>query len=266
MYAKKRRILLWLLLFTSLLVATAACTQRIRTGPVERTSETVERQDASQVDVEIRMGAGELTIGGGARDLLQADFAYNVADWQPEVSYEVNGGEGQLTVAQPDVNLDNFPIPDNDIRYEWDLQLNDDVPLTMQVNMGAGQSDLNLESLDLRSLTLETGAGDVAVNLGGTLTDLEMRTGAGQVDLNLNSEWTQDLDAQINSGIGELTVVLPDDVGVRVNVDQGLGNVNASGLSEQGGAYVNDAYGDSAITLEIDIEGGIGQVTLEVAG
>jgi hypothetical protein len=49
-----------------------------------------------------------------------------------------------------------------------------------------------------------------------------------------------------------------------VDVEGGLGNVNASGLKKDGSTYVNDAYDDSEVTLRIDIEGGVGNVNLEL--
>ena len=46
------------------------------------------------------MGAGELKAIGGADTLMEADFAYNVADWEPEVNYEVGSETGELSIEQ----------------------------------------------------------------------------------------------------------------------------------------------------------------------
>ena len=64
--------------------------------------------------------------------------------------------------------------------------------------------------------------------------------------------------------MGEATVRLPGEVGVRVEAQGGLGQINAQGLQKQGDSYVNDAYGDSDVTLDVDIKGGVGQINLEV--
>ena len=50
---------------------------------------------------------------------------------------------------------------------------------------------------------------------------------------------------------------------MRVDVAGGLGEVQAEGLSRDGDAYVNDAYGKSEATLNVDIEGGVGLIRLE---
>ena len=68
-------------------------------------------------------------------------------------------------------------------------------------------------------------------------------------------------------GVGSVTLRLPDDVGVRVDVEGGLSNVSASGLRRSGDAYVNGALGESDIELRVEIKTGVGQVSLiEVTG
>jgi hypothetical protein len=69
----------------------------------------------------------------------------------------------------------------------------------------------------------------------------------------------------MQGGAGEATLRLLRDVGVRVDAERGLGEINASGLTKDGNTYTNDAYGSSDTTLSIDFEGGVGQVNLDVA-
>jgi hypothetical protein len=45
-------------------------------------------------------GADELNLTGAADALMEADFVYNVADWEPEVNYDLSGDTGELSVEQ----------------------------------------------------------------------------------------------------------------------------------------------------------------------
>ena len=36
------------------------------------------------------------------------------------------------------------------------------------------------------------------------------------------------------------------------------------GLKKVGDSYVNDAYGESDVTLNVDVKGGMGEINLEV--
>lgn len=210
-------------------------------GELRDETRTVELEGAESVRAQLRMGAGELRVSGGAGPLMEANFRYNVPEWEPEVSYEVSEGTGRLLVEQgsgEDVS------PSGDSRNEWDVRLNDQVPTDLDIEMGAGESDFELGTMNLTGLNIDVGAGASTVDLTG--------------------ERDRDLDAAIRGGAGEATLLLPENVGVRVDVRGGLGQVNAEGLSRQRDAYVNDAYNESDTTLRVRFEGGVGQLNLEV--
>jgi hypothetical protein len=236
--------------------------RRLRIGALQTESRTVERGGAESVRVEIAMGAGELDVAGGAGELLDADFTYNVAEFKPQVEYD----DGLLVVRQPEFEGRASIWDVDDYRYEWDLRLNDDVPIEMSVDLGAGRADLELGSLSLTGLDIDAGAGEVSVDLSGasSLTRLNVDIGAGKLTLDLTGDWQEDLDAKIEGGVGGATLRLPRGVGVRVEAEGGLGAINARGLTKDGSAYVNDAYGQSDVTLRIDVEAGVGAIDLEL--
>ncbi|HSM56767.1 MAG TPA: toast rack family protein [Candidatus Sulfomarinibacteraceae bacterium] len=260
-----RRSKYQLVIVAALVLALAAgCVGRLRVGDVQTKTESVAREDAAEVDVRINMGAGRLQLGGGADGLMTGEFTYNVERWEPEVAYEVRGDIGYLNIEQPAMDTGTFGIPDSAVRNEWDLRLAEDVPMNLEVNMGATDSDLDLRSLTVNRLTMNSGAGNASVSLGGTLSTMNIQMGAGELRLSFNDEWQQNLEATISAGVGQLTLLLPADSGVRVSVEQGLGNVNATNLRQDGNVYVNEAYGQAESTLNIRVEGGVGEVALEV--
>jgi hypothetical protein len=59
-------------------------------------------------------------------------------------------------------------------------------------------------------------------------------------------------------------VRLPKDVGARVRIEPGPNLIDATGLTQDGDYYTNAAYGVSPVTLQIDMQPGIGLITLEV--
>ncbi len=210
-------------------------------GEMRNESRSIQPEDAKTVRAHLMMGAGELKVGGAADTLVEADFSYNVADWKPQMDYDVNDDVGELTVKQGSGDDGRLG---GGARNEWDLRLNDDVPTGLVVEMGAGESDLDLDSLSLTGLDLEMGAGETTVDLTG--------------------DYAQDFDASIEGGVGEATVLVPSEVGVRVRAEGGLGKINAEGFQREGEAYVNDAYGDSDVSLNVDVRGGVGSINLEV--
>jgi len=239
-----RLVLLVVAAVAVVLFAGACGTQRGGTqqvGEMQRESQSIQAENAQSVRANLKMGAGELNVSGGADALMEADFAYNVADWKPKVNYDVSGDTGELSVRQ---GSDGGIRLGGDARNEWDISLNDEVPTDLSVQMGAGESDLDLDDL--------------------TLTGLDLEMGAGRTTIDLTGDYDQDLVASIQGGVGQATVQLPSEVGVRVEAQGGLGEINAEGLQKEGEAYVNDSYGDSEVNLDVDIQGGVGQINLEV--
>jgi hypothetical protein len=221
-------------------VLLAGCFSRARVGEMRTEAESVELGDAESVRVEIDFGAGELSLTGGAQKLLEADFAYNVAELKPEVEYD----DGTLVVRQPPT--DGLPVLQgiSDFRNEWDLRLYDKVPMELSVKMGAGTSDLQLTGLSLTGLDINVGAGEYTVDLSG--------------------DWVRDLDVTIDAGATDLSLRLPGAVGVRVEIDDGPHTVEAPDLARAGGVYTNGAYGVSEVTLQVALNAGPGQIRLEV--
>jgi len=49
-----------------------------------------------------------------------------------------------------------------------------------------------------------------------------------------------------------------------VRAEGGIGKINAEGLDKEGDSYVNDAYGNSEVTVNVEVQGGVGEINLEV--
>jgi hypothetical protein len=234
-----------LLFVTALVLAVAGCyVPSPKPGKTVTLQQKVGLGSAETVSASITIGVGKLKIEGGADSLLDARIDYNIPDWKPVVSYKVEDCEGELTVEQPS-RVVGATWPGN-VRYDWDLKLNSHVPMNLDINMGAGKSEVDLRGLDVRRLSLEAGVGEGSVDLSGP------RTG--------------DLDATIKAGVGKLSLVLPTDVGVRVKTQAGLGHVDADGLKADGDDWVNDVWGKTKTSVRVEVEGGIGEVDLRLAG
>ena len=178
---QKRTFLFFAL--AALLVATSACTTVASPGALQTKSETVELGSAESVQVKIDAGVGELYVEGGASELLNADFRYNIEELEPDVSYDVDGSTGDLRVFHKD-NLN--VIPTGEVESEWRLQLAEDVPLEMDMNLGLGDSDLDLSNLTLTSLEVSAGAGRLDLNVGNqTLDRLKVEAGLGDVEVDV---------------------------------------------------------------------------------
>lgn len=206
-------------------------------GPLQNDFQVLERDDSESVRVSFRMGAGDLRVGSGTQKLMRADFAYNVPSWKPQVRYSSIGKHGILQIEQPS----GGSIRGNN-KYEWDVRLNREVPIELEVHFGAGEATLDLGSLDIRSV--------------------EVNMGVGELKMDLRGRPQHDYKVQIRGGVGEATVRLPSDVGVYADAQGGIGEVSAPGMRREEGRYYNQVYGRSKPTIHLDIHGGVGSIKL----
>ena len=180
-------------------------------GKMQHDSKSVDPKNAQSARAQLKMGAGELNLTGGADQLMEGDFSYNVSDWKPKVSYDVSGKKGELVVKQGSAEGGNLS---GGARNEWDISMNDELPTDLVVQLGAGESDLDLDSL--------------------TLTGLDLQMGAGKTTVDLTGDYTQGFDASIEGGVGQATVLLPSEVGVKAKAEGGLGQDQRQRAQEGG--------------------------------
>lgn len=211
--------------------------RRAEIGPVHDEPVSIDLGNVKRANVQLDLGAGELTVRSGVGKLLRGRFEYNVAAWKPEVTYSASGSSADLTIRQPHGG-GGF----GNTRNTWDLELNDRVLLDFTLNCGAGQSKLEMGDLDLQH---------VAVKFG-----------AGQVDLDLRGKPTHDYDVDISGGVGQATVRVPVDAGVRAEAHGGIGQINVTGLEKHGDHYENSLYGNSKVNVRLQVQGGIGEIRI----
>jgi|HubBroStandDraft_5_1064220.scaffolds.fasta_scaffold68955_2 hypothetical protein len=207
-------------------------------GPERVETRSVELDNSEEVRAELRMGAGELRVRGGAAKLMEARFVYNRLRMRPEVTYHnaAGGFRGHLVVEEPS------GVHGGTNRYEWDLAFNNEKPMDLEVHCGAGESRLDLGDLSLRRVNVEMGVGELHMDLRGAPKN--------------------DYAVSIRGGVGEATIYLPTGVGIEAEAKGGIGDINTTGLEKRDGRYVNDALGHAKTTVRLNIQGGIGSIRL----
>ncbi|KOS68590.1 hypothetical protein AEA09_08530 [Lysinibacillus contaminans] len=231
-------------LFTGLIIGAAllvlsGCNTAI-TGELNEDSIIVEKDKANELDVELNLGVGEITVQKGAKEWVEGNVKYNVKDLEPKVKYDLRRKKGDIVIEHK--NLKKFRI--SEIKNEWDFKLTDKIPINLSVNTGASMANLDLQGLKIENLDIETGVGDLTVDLRG--------------------DWKKSFETNIETGVGQTTVILPSKVGVKIKAEKGIGTINVVGFISKGNdVYVNEAYEDADVILTVDAEVGVGEVTFK---
>jgi hypothetical protein len=200
-------------------------------------SRSVELDHAESVGIELKMGAGELTVAPGTGKLLDANFQFNVPEWEPLVDYQPGAGRATLRVSQPSATA-AFGNTEN----RWDLRLNDGVPVDLSATLGAGKASMDIGRLDLRSV--------------------EIHQGVGELRLDLRGAPRHSYDVRVNGGVGSAHIAVPRSVAVVARARGGIGDVRVEGLEKRGDEWYNPAHADDPIAIHIDVKGGVGEIVI----
>lgn len=206
-------------------------------GPLTVEERSVEKSNVEMVSVEFNMNAGKMRIRGGATKLMEGRFEYDRPSWKPEVRYDSTGFRGRLLVKQG-----SSSAVIGDTKNEWDVKLAPDVPMDIAVNCGAGEGELDLRGMSLRSV--------------------QVKMGAGRAEVDLRSDYPHSFDVKIEGGVGEATIRVPKTASVEAQARGGLGEIHVTGLRSDGDRWVSESPSKSRNTIRIDVKGGIGAINI----
>jgi hypothetical protein len=207
-------------------------------GPLIHDTQSVELGKFEMARVEIKMGVGELRVDGGASHLVDADFNYNVPALKPRLISNTSTFRADVKIEAP---TDGFTA--SNTRNEWNLKLNDGVPLNLVMHLGTGEARMNLGTVQLQNL--------------------QVNVGVGELNLDLRGHPTKDYDVEIHGGVGDATVLLPNSVGIAASAKGGVGDISVEGMQKRGERWENDAYVNAKVRIHLDISGGVGDIRLK---
>ena len=228
-------------------------------------NKNIKAQNAKEVATEITFANGTLNISAQEMtNLLSGKFICYDDNWKPEISYTETGIYGDLKIRYADVVDNDLEFDDSIGRCDWNIKLNKNIKNNLSVKIAAGESNINLENSNLKRFELNMLAGDVKVNLkNANIPYLLVNALVGEATIDLSGTWKNDLNANITGGIGELNIILPKNTGVKIQINGLLGNVSFENMSKQDRIYTNSLYGKTAVTVYIQIQGGLGNINLK---
>ena len=248
--------------------------ERQSAGPDIEESITVADPGSDDTRLTISFGAGKLTLSPGAENLVDGTAIYNVEDLKPSIQKDGSS----IEISQGDFKS----LPSlNDMKNEWDLKLGD-TPLDLTVQAGAYDGDLQLGGLALKSLTVKDGASNVdlsfdqpnqaemsilryetgasEVKLTGlanaNFATLAFSGGAGNYTLDFSGELQRDAVVTVSSGLGNMTLIVPEEVDAVVTVEGTALNItHDSGWTQNGQKYSQSRSGPT-LTLVVKMAAG----------
>ncbi len=273
--------------FLMLTLASMACgfnvnlPQAATPGPLVTDSIKILVPETGGTNLKLSFGAGEMKLSPGAENgLVDGTAKYNYDQFKPVIQTEA----GDVTVKMGDVSFDNF-LAFNQLKNEWDFKLGKD-PMALSIDAGAYDATFELGGLSLTNLTITDGAADATLSFAepnpsemtllhyetgasnikmeglanANFNTMTFKSGAGDYTLDFSGDLKRDATVNIDTGLSNVILVIPDGVNAVVTVDSGVSNIDAGpGWSQNGKRYVNNGSGP---TLTVLVDMGAGNLTL----
>jgi hypothetical protein len=240
-----------------------------------------------RVDVEFAVGELVVHPADGART-YRVGLTYAEERFSPHVWFDQAGG--LLSVNLEGIRHTQGNDGDDLSDQQLDLALPRDVPLDLALSFGAIEADIELGELALRSAEIKTGASETVVAFSRPTTGacerlafdvgaaqfearelgnsgcrvIELHGAVGEMELDLSGERLAGVTRLVvKVGLGEVRLLVPEEVGIRLTSDRFLASVSRAGLVQQGPAYVSPGFDRAAAKLEIDVDAALGSVEIE---
>ncbi len=203
----------------------------------QRTILTVDEvldEKVQSMEIDIEFGFGEIRVErGNPAKAVTGYMQYDEASIRPSAKYKVEGDRAYFRLVTKSRHRgwgldDSFDSPESEIYFTTR------VPLDIDFSCGLGEASLDLGEMKVRELSLDNGLGETTLNFS-TLNGVELRR------------------LSVDNGLGELTALNLSNARTKIlSFDCGLGEATL------------DFRGESRHDMEVDINVGLGSVTLKI--
>jgi LiaI-LiaF-like transmembrane region len=205
--------------------------------PVASSEQAVPLDGATSATVTCSHGAGRLLVVPSTQPdlLLNGTFA--------------GGVEARVNRVGTAIDVDlrqrwkGVPWQSGSRGFEWAVSLTPAVPLSLRFHVGASQTRLELADLQV--------------------ADLLLQTGASQTELTLPKRGR--CTARVRAGAAQVRIRIPEGVAARIRMRKAIGGsgVDTSRFPLVGEAYESPDFDQAEDRVDLDIEGGAANVTVD---
>lgn len=242
--------------------------------------------DRAPHEVDIEYGAGTLKVlPADAQYLYRMEIRYADEGSRPIAEYDQSDRQLRLGTQADNSNRRSIQLSEE---ASATIALSREVPLDLDLDFGAGRAEIELGGLSLRQLSIATGASETRVSFAepnrivaeevtieagaaelrvmglgyARARRVEFQGGVGSTVLDFSGA-SGNVEADINMGVGSLTLRLPRSHAVRVERNAFLTSFSAPGLSQDGNVFVSDNWGSATQRLSIDISAALGSIDIQ---
>ncbi|MFN2399836.1 MAG: hypothetical protein ABR543_14545 [Gemmatimonadaceae bacterium] len=286
-----------LLALVAILPVTVGQAQEWRTIATSRSARA-----ADSLRVRVEFAAGSLSLGpDDSANLYDVRLRYDATNSSPLQAYDSASHTLSImvdTASSPwglgfglnglSLNWETAPDEKKDAR-ELALLIGRSAPLDLSVETRAVEGKMELGGLSLSRLHIKSRGSDVAMQFShpnrDVLTDFDLDAAAADikiegigrahatriqarariasVDLDFSGDWTGNSELRLDVAFGQVTLRVPSNVGVKIQVDKFAADFSHSRLVERDGAFYSENWATASRKLVVDADVTFAGLTLD---
>lgn len=260
-----------------------------------RLHKEIPSQGEKRLVVNLEVGAATMKLGSHAgAPLVRVDILH-AAGKAPLISYKHNGTEGRLTITSKQDDQKGFSILGSGkkgvAKDAWTISISRDLPCVLDVGFGLGSGTADFGGLNIEELTFATGLSEVELNFSipcqGTARKVELATGLGSMEvkglsnlkmnalsfaggmgsalLDFSGKYRQNLNVELDVGMGSLSLKVPESMGVKVRHDDNFLSSHEFDRLERSSnnTWYSSNWREVPGNLSFELSVGMGSVDLE---
>lgn len=268
-------------------------------GPVQaeqvRLRRDIAGDGASRLVLDLRVGAASLkmTSHKGA-PMVRVDILHSERS-APKISFTKSGTDGRLTISSGQGDGEGFSILGNRqgsaIKDSWTISISRDQPCILDVEFGLGSGQAEFGGLNIEELKFATGLSEVELSFAtacaGQARLVELVTGLGSMEvrglsnvrmsklqfagglgsavLEFSGQYRQNLEVQLDVGMGSLDLRVPENIGVKIRHDDNFLSSHEFDRLERtsSNTWFSSNWREGPGNLSFQLSVGMGSVDLE---
>lgn len=257
-----------------------------------RTVSTMRQQRPNDsLRVRLEFAGGTLKLGAApTSSLYDVKLKYDAGRGSPAPFYDAathtltikadSTARGWLGLRSHGMSMQWGGAEDVDDPSELALGLGRDAPLDLSLRLRAVDGTIDLGGLTVRRMLINARATEVSISFSspnhGSLEELELDAGAaeilvtglgdanakrvrargflGHVDMDFGGAWTGETEVRANVTLGNVTLGIPRDAGVKVRLDKLAADFDRNGFVERDGVFYSANWETAARRLTVDAE------------
>lgn len=198
----------------------------------------IERSEKTNyLSVAIKSGVGKVNITGGSEELADGNLRSNISNLK--IDNDTSSEKQKLSLEVE--SRDRIELL-SEVKNDLTVKLNSELPTDISLNLGVADSKLDLREVLVNNLDIEIGVSNL---------DLIMGDRAEMAKVNLRS------------GVSSVKISLPDNVGSRIIIKEGLSSKQLKGFEKiDDETYQTSNYDEAEKKIEIDLDIGISRLEI----